>query len=285
MGCHLAGACPFEVLDISPWAEATFQHFLRNPLAQRLPRKFKINFSGCSTDCGQAMFNDVGVVAASRTLDDGTTEVGFRVYVARRARREPASSARARTIHLTRGSAADDRVDPASVRAERQSQEQAAGSHEVARRHARLRRAAGAHLCDPKVPAGVVDMARRHPQRGREARRRSRRCGRRRHADGDRAGHPRCATRDTSIRALGTSERGARGGQGHRVGQRVLTAWRRHVRSVPIAGCHPAGPRPRGAHHQPAELRVPRAHRGTVADPLRTTRVARDGRTRCRAGT
>ena len=82
MGCHLAGACPFEVLDISPWAEATFQHFLRNPLAQRLPRKFKINFSGCSTDCGQAMFNDVGVVAASRTLDDGTVEVGFRVYVA-----------------------------------------------------------------------------------------------------------------------------------------------------------------------------------------------------------
>ena len=30
-GCHLAGACPFEVLDISPWAEATFRHLLRNP--------------------------------------------------------------------------------------------------------------------------------------------------------------------------------------------------------------------------------------------------------------
>jgi sulfite reductase beta subunit-like hemoprotein len=81
-GCHLAGACPFEVLDISPWAEAAFRHFLRNPLSQRLPRKFKINFSGCSTDCGQAMFNDVGVVAASRTLDDGTVEAGFRVYIA-----------------------------------------------------------------------------------------------------------------------------------------------------------------------------------------------------------
>ena len=62
-GCHLAGACPFEVLDISPWAEATFRHFLHSPLAQRLPRKFKINFSGCATDCGQAMFNDVGVIA------------------------------------------------------------------------------------------------------------------------------------------------------------------------------------------------------------------------------
>jgi sulfite reductase (ferredoxin) len=82
MGCHLAGACPFEVFDISPWAEATFQYFLRNPLAQRMPRKFKINFSGCDTDCGQAMFNDVGVIAASRTGDDGTIEYGFRIYIA-----------------------------------------------------------------------------------------------------------------------------------------------------------------------------------------------------------
>ena len=33
MGCHLAGACPHEVLDIQPWAEATFWHFLRNPIS------------------------------------------------------------------------------------------------------------------------------------------------------------------------------------------------------------------------------------------------------------
>jgi sulfite reductase (ferredoxin) len=82
MGCHLAGACPQEVLDIQPWAEATFRHFLRNPISQRLPRKFKINFSGCVTDCGQAMFNDVGVVAVSRTGADGEVERGFRVFVA-----------------------------------------------------------------------------------------------------------------------------------------------------------------------------------------------------------
>jgi sulfite reductase beta subunit-like hemoprotein len=82
MGCHLAGACPYEALDISPWAEAAFQHFLHHPLAQRLPRKFKINFSGCETDCGQAMFNDIGVIATTRTLDDGTREAGFRVFVA-----------------------------------------------------------------------------------------------------------------------------------------------------------------------------------------------------------
>jgi sulfite reductase beta subunit-like hemoprotein len=81
-GCHFAGVCPHEKLDITPWAEAAFQHFLRHPLAQRLPRKFKINFSGCETDCGQAMFNDVGVIGAIRTLDDGNTEAGFRVFVA-----------------------------------------------------------------------------------------------------------------------------------------------------------------------------------------------------------
>lgn len=82
MGCHLAGACPFEVLDVSAWADAAFRYFLRNPISQRLPRKFKINFSGCSTDCGQAMFNDIGVVAARRTREDGSVEAGFRVYVA-----------------------------------------------------------------------------------------------------------------------------------------------------------------------------------------------------------
>jgi sulfite reductase beta subunit-like hemoprotein len=81
-GCHLAGACPFEVLDISPWAEATFRHLLRNPYSQRLPRKFKINFSGCTTDCGQAMFNDVGIIAVMRPRSDGTLEPGFRVFVA-----------------------------------------------------------------------------------------------------------------------------------------------------------------------------------------------------------
>ena len=81
MGCHLAGACPHEVLDISPWAQATFEHFLRHPYGQRLPRKFKINFSGCTTDCGQAMFNDVGVVAVTRKTEDNKIESGFRVFI------------------------------------------------------------------------------------------------------------------------------------------------------------------------------------------------------------
>ncbi len=81
-GCHLAGACPFEVLDITPWAQAVTDLFLRNPIAQRLPRKFKVNFSGCATDCGQAMFNDVGIIALTRPRPDGSLEPGFRVFLA-----------------------------------------------------------------------------------------------------------------------------------------------------------------------------------------------------------
>ena len=81
-GCHLAGACPHEILDITPWAEATYRHFVRNPISQRLPRKFKINFSGCESDCGQAMFNDVGVIGVVRQTDTGEVERGFRVFIA-----------------------------------------------------------------------------------------------------------------------------------------------------------------------------------------------------------
>ena len=102
-GCHLAGACPYEALDISPWAEAAFQHFLRHPLAQRLPRKFKINFSGCATDCGQAMFNDVGVIAVRRTNDDGTSRARLPGVRRRRPRRQPAPGPRPRGVHAPRG--------------------------------------------------------------------------------------------------------------------------------------------------------------------------------------
>src|SRR5262245_65150443 len=33
VGCHLAGACQYAVLDITPWAEATTQLFLRHAYA------------------------------------------------------------------------------------------------------------------------------------------------------------------------------------------------------------------------------------------------------------
>ena len=115
-GCHLAGACPYEVLDISPWAEATKDLFLRNPIAQRLPRKFKINFSGCATDCGQAMFNDVGVIAVNRPRPDGTVEPGFQVFMAGGLGANPHPAHGARGVHVPRGPPPHHRGDPARRR-------------------------------------------------------------------------------------------------------------------------------------------------------------------------
>jgi len=75
--CPLAGVCPREHTDVTQHLDGAVAHFLRNPLNQQMPRKFKINFSGCSTDCGQAMFNDVGVIAVNRPRADGTTEAAI----------------------------------------------------------------------------------------------------------------------------------------------------------------------------------------------------------------
>ena len=153
MGCHLAGACPQEVLDITPWAKATTDFLLRHPYGQRLPRKFKINFSGCATDCGQAMFNDVGVVATSRTLPDGTTEAGFRVFIAGGLGANPHPAQALEDFTPPRRAAADDLLVPAHVRPLRQPRQQDPRPHEVARRLDGHRRAARAHLPGAQVPA------------------------------------------------------------------------------------------------------------------------------------
>lgn len=64
--CPLAGVCAREHVDIRPYYEAAVRHFLRHPLTQHLPRKFKISFSGCESDCAQGMIHDLGVVAVHR---------------------------------------------------------------------------------------------------------------------------------------------------------------------------------------------------------------------------
>ena len=103
MGCHLAGACPYEVLDISAVGrgrQATSSCATR--IAQRLPRKFKINFSGCATDCGQAMFNDVGVIAVHAPARRRHRRGRLPGVHRRRPRRQPAPGAGARGVHRPR---------------------------------------------------------------------------------------------------------------------------------------------------------------------------------------
>ncbi|HET7060994.1 MAG TPA: nitrite/sulfite reductase, partial [Nitrosospira sp.] len=61
--CPLAGICPRQHVDVTKHLDGAVQHFLRNPLTQQMPRKFKISFSACESDCAQGMMHDMGIVA------------------------------------------------------------------------------------------------------------------------------------------------------------------------------------------------------------------------------
>jgi sulfite reductase beta subunit-like hemoprotein len=75
--CHLAGIVHDEIFDVTYAAAAVSRHFLRHPLAQSLPRKFKIAFDGCPRGtCAGLGFHDIGGVAEIR---DGRR--GFRLWV------------------------------------------------------------------------------------------------------------------------------------------------------------------------------------------------------------
>jgi len=61
--CGLSGVCPREHVDVSAYVNGATKHFLRNPLNQQLPRKFKMSFSACEADCAQSLLHDAGVIA------------------------------------------------------------------------------------------------------------------------------------------------------------------------------------------------------------------------------
>ncbi len=75
--CFLAGKCPAEFADVTVHAQQFAEYFLRHPLAQQFPRKFKATFSGCATDCGLSSMHDVGYIAKQH---DG--KFGFEVWAA-----------------------------------------------------------------------------------------------------------------------------------------------------------------------------------------------------------
>jgi sulfite reductase (ferredoxin) len=75
--CELAEVCPDAPFDVTPYAEAITRHFLRHPLSSSLPRKFKVAFSGCDSDCAFGAIHDLGLIAQVR---DG--QRGFKVYAA-----------------------------------------------------------------------------------------------------------------------------------------------------------------------------------------------------------
>ncbi|HYB90636.1 MAG TPA: nitrite/sulfite reductase [Candidatus Binataceae bacterium] len=80
VGCPFAGVCQTEAFDVSPYAEALTHYFLRHRLASSLPRKFKIAFGGCDTDCAGGAFNDLGLRARVLGMN-GSSQRGFRITV------------------------------------------------------------------------------------------------------------------------------------------------------------------------------------------------------------
>jgi sulfite reductase (ferredoxin) len=64
--CALSGVCPKQHVDVAAHIDGATQHFLRNPLNQQMPRKFKISFSACESDCAQSLLHDAGVVAVKK---------------------------------------------------------------------------------------------------------------------------------------------------------------------------------------------------------------------------
>lgn len=62
-GCPMAGICPDELFDISPYVRQAAFAFLHKELTDNLPRKFKISFSGCEGDCMAGGIHDLGFTA------------------------------------------------------------------------------------------------------------------------------------------------------------------------------------------------------------------------------
>lgn len=71
-----AGIDVDEPFDVSPYAHALFQYFLRNPISQEMGRKFKVSFSASDADSGLSYLHDLGFIAK---LENGVR--GFKVML------------------------------------------------------------------------------------------------------------------------------------------------------------------------------------------------------------
>ncbi|WP_397447535.1 HEPN domain-containing protein [Polaribacter sp. R77954] len=58
-----AGIDVNEPFDVSPYADALYKFFLRNPICQEMGRKFKVSFSSTDEDTGLSYMHDLGYIA------------------------------------------------------------------------------------------------------------------------------------------------------------------------------------------------------------------------------
>jgi sulfite reductase (ferredoxin) len=72
----IAGIDPDELFDVSPYAQAAFEFFLRNPICQDMGRKIKPAFSSSDKDSAYTFLHDFGFIPR---IENG--ERGFKVVV------------------------------------------------------------------------------------------------------------------------------------------------------------------------------------------------------------
>lgn len=75
-----AGIRPEEPFDITPYAGAFVRYWVRNPLSQLLPRKFKVTFSGSEVDAAMTAIHDLGFIPRVR-VENGKEVRGFKIVV------------------------------------------------------------------------------------------------------------------------------------------------------------------------------------------------------------
>ncbi len=76
----MAGIDPEEPFDISPYAHAMFEYFLRKPLCQEMGRKFKIAFSNSEKDTALTFMHDLGAIPRVKQID-GNEIRGFKILI------------------------------------------------------------------------------------------------------------------------------------------------------------------------------------------------------------
>ncbi len=75
-----AGIDPNEPFDVSPYAQAAFEYFLRNPICQDMGRKIKPAFSSSEQDSAFTYFHDFGFIPRVRQ-ENGEERRGFKLIV------------------------------------------------------------------------------------------------------------------------------------------------------------------------------------------------------------
>ncbi|WP_336837448.1 HEPN domain-containing protein [Sphingobacterium siyangense] len=75
-----SGIDPKEPFDVSPYAQATFEYFLRNPVCAEMGRKFKMSFSASDEDTAFSYIHDLGFIPKLKVVN-GLETRGFKVLL------------------------------------------------------------------------------------------------------------------------------------------------------------------------------------------------------------